>query len=265
MDKVIKILILGDIYGTAGKLAVSKNLKKLKKDLSPDIVIANAENVSEGGKSLIKTDYDLLNKVGINYFTMGNHTFKNKEILNYIYDIDNLVTPANLEEENIKNKEFIIFKHKNKRILLFNLLGVSFISNTVSNPFKKADQILNDNKDKYDFAILDFHAEATAEKIVLANYLSDRVAVLFGTHTHIQTADERILNNKIAYITDVGMCGVYDSAIGADFKAVELKMIGKSSIPFEEAKGKVRINGALITIDYENNMPISIERIQKDI
>ncbi|BDU67483.1 MAG: metallophosphoesterase [Candidatus Tyloplasma litorale] len=258
----MKILILGDIYGEDGKNAVASYLPFMKKQLNPNFVIANAENVSQGGKGLTKKDYDYLLNSGIDYFTMGNHTFRNKDIYNYIDKVDNLIRPANLEDED-KGKGFIIFKHLNKRILLFNLLGEVYISNKVKNPFKIADKILEENKDKYDLAILDIHAEATAEKIVLANYLSKKnVGIVFGTHTHIQTADERILNNKTAYITDVGMCGVFDSAIGANFDEVELKMSNNNKkLKFIEAKGNVRINAILVTL-YDNSLkPMSIERI----
>lgn len=256
----MKILILGDIYGEAGKVAVASYLPFMKEQLKPDITIANAENVSVGGKSLVKEDYDYLSAAGIEYFTMGNHTFRNKGINEYIDDVDNLVRPANLKGENFRGKGYIIFEWNNKKILLFNLLGDAFISNPTHNMFSVADEILANNE--YDLAILDVHAEATAEKIVLANYLSDKVDIVFGTHTHIQTADERILNGTTAYITDVGMCGVFDSAIGASFAPVEGKMSGKDvTQKFQEAEGKVRINAILVTL-YDNSLrPMSIERI----
>ncbi len=254
--------MLGDIYGNDGKVAVASYLPFMKEQLNPDVIIANGENVSIGGKSMIKSDYDYLMAAGIEYFTMGNHTFRNDGILSYIDDIDNMVRPANLKGK-FPGKEYIIFEKNGKRILLFNLLGDAFIMNPTTNLFEKADQILEENKDKYDLAIVDIHAEATAEKIVLANYLSKKnVGIVIGTHTHIQTADERILNGTTAYITDIGMCGVFDSAIGANFDEVEAKMSGKNKkTPFKEAEGKVRINAVLITL-YDNSMkPHSIERI----
>ncbi len=263
----MKILILGDIYGEDGKNIVASYVPFMRKQLKPDIVIANAENVSEGGKSLTKNDYDYLSAAGIEYFTMGNHTFRNKNILTYIDDIDNMVRPANLKPKNddeiIPGKGSIIFEKNGKRILLFNLLGDALIMNPTNNMFEIADKILEENKDKFDLAILDVHAEATAEKIVLANYLSKKgVGIVVGTHTHIQTSDERILNDSTAYITDIGMCGVFDSAIGANFTEVEGRMSGRNkSLAFKEAKGKVRINAVLITL-YDNTMrPYSIERI----
>lgn len=258
----MKILILGDIYGEAGKIAVASYLPFVNKQMKPDLIIANAENVSEGGKGLTKYDYDYLSAAGIEYFTMGNHTFRNKDIETYIDNIDNMVRPANLKGEDIKGKGHIIFEKNGKRILLFNLLGEVFMNNSITNPFNKADQILLENEGKYDLAILDMHAEATAEKIVMANYISEKVGIVFGTHTHIQTADERILNNRTAYITDVGMCGVFDSAIGSDFEAVEGKMTGRNkTLKFKEAKGRVKINAIFITLFDNTLKPVSIERI----
>ncbi len=258
----MKLLILGDIYGMDGKVGVASYLPYMKEQLQPDVVIANAENTSDGGKGLNKADYDYLTAAGVDYFTMGNHTFRNKDILTYINDIDNMVRPAN--EIGIKDGVgHIIFEVNNKRILLFNLLGDVYINNETESPFKVADEILEKEEGNYDLAILDIHAEATAEKIVLANYLSKKgVGVVFGTHTHIQTADERILNGTTAYITDVGMCGVFDSAIGADFEAVEGKFSGKDrTMRFIEATGKIRINAILVTL-YDNTLkPMSIERI----
>lgn len=258
----MKILILGDIYGKAGRDAVASYLPFMKSNLKPDITIANAENVSEGGKGLTKYHYDYLSAAGVEYFTMGNHTFRNNDIYTYIDNVNNIVRPANLIGDEIKGKGFIIFKKNNKRILLFNLLGEAFITNLTSNPFQKADQILMECEGKYDLAILDMHAETTAEKIVMANYISEKVGIVFGTHTHIQTADERILNGRTAYITDVGMCGVFNSAIGADFEAVEARMSDSGRLTkFKEAKGPVRINAILVTL-FENTLrPTLIERI----
>lgn len=261
----MKLLILGDIYGHDGKIGVASYLPFMKESLNPDIIIANAENTSDGGKGLNKDDYELLLHSGVNYFTMGNHTFRNKDILTYINDVDNLVRPAN--EIGIEDGVgYLIFEHNNKRILLMNLLGDVYISNKVNSPFKTADEILELEKGNFDSVIVDIHAEATAEKIVLANYLSKKedvnVSIVFGTHTHIQTADERILNDSTAYITDVGMCGVFDSAIGADFEAVEGKFTGRDrTMKFVEAKGRIRINAILVTL-YDNSLkPMSIERI----
>ncbi len=257
----MKILIIGDIYGKAGKKAIQQYLPYMKKQLVPDVVIANAENTSEGGKSLIEKDYNQLSSAGIDYFTMGNHTFRNKNINNYIDKIDNMVRPANWPDK-AKGKGFIIFDYKGKKILLMNLLGQAFIKigpKIALSPFEIGDEILVNND--YDLAIIDFHGEATAEKIVLGTYFSNRVGIFFGTHTHVQTADERILKGSTAFITDVGMTGVLDSAIGADMDAVLDRMKNNVHAPFVEAIGKVRINAILVTLEENTLKPINIERI----
>lgn len=258
---MIKFLIIGDIFGAEGKKFVINQLPYLRKQYSPDIIIANGENVSIGGKSLIKKDYDDLKKAGIDYFTMGNHTFRNKKINDYIDDVNDLVRPANYAEKQ-KGKGSLIFEYKGKKILLFNLLGVGFMNMKLKNPFHKADEILS--KNDYDIAILDFHAETTSEKIVLANYLSKKINIMVGTHTHIQTSDERILNNHLAYITDLGMCGVYNSAIGMDFDAVTNKLrFSNSNEKFIEAKGGEKVIGALLVGLNSKNLKVEkLERIK---
>ncbi len=255
----MKILIIGDIYGQAGKLAIQQHLPLMKEQLSPDLIIANGENVSEGGKSLDKKDYEDLMAAGVEYFTMGNHTFKRPEFETYVDEVDNIVRPGNFKAFKPGRGHLVIEKN-GKKFLLFNMLGAGLMPGThVVNPFYFADKLLD--KIEYDVAMLDFHAEATAEKIILANYLSDKVSIFWGTHTHIQTADERILNGTTAYITDVGMTGVFDSAIGADFEAVTQR--AKDNIPakFIEAKGPVRINAILITLYDNTSKPQNIERI----
>ncbi len=260
----MRFLIIGDIYGKEGKKVIKEKLEIIKDEIKPDLIIANGENVSFGGKSLIKSDYDKLKSYGIDYFTMGNHTFKNKDINLYIDDVNDIVRPANLIGK-FSGKGFQIFNFKNKKILLLNLLGNVFINMNLENPFHVAEKILSENK--YDLAILDFHAEATSEKVVLANYLSkkfEKLAIFFGTHTHIQTSDERIFNNNTAYITDVGMTGVFNSAIGADFEAVTNKMIKGTLSKFVEAKGNDWIfNSIIVDIDPKTLKPISIKRYSK--
>ncbi len=261
----MKILIIGDIFGYEGKEFAKKTIPLIKEQLKPDITIANAENVSKGGKSLIKKDYDELNLFGVDYFTMGNHTFRNPEINDYIDEVDNLIRPINYSNKQ-KGKGYIIIEVNNKKILLLNILGKELMNIKVNNPFNSATEVLDNND--FDLAIIDFHAETTSEKIVLANYLSTRYKnkgmVFVGTHTHVQTSDERILNDNMAYITDLGMTGIQDSAIGMDFESVTKRMVSGELQKFVEASGENKfkvINGVLVTL-YDNTLkPYSIERI----
>ncbi|BDV03375.1 MAG: metallophosphoesterase [Candidatus Hepatoplasma scabrum] len=255
----MKILIIGDIFGVSGKSIIEKYLIKYKNFFKPDLIIANGENVSKGGKSLIKKDYDFLMNCGIDYFTMGNHTFHNKEINNYINDVNNMVRPSNYKNK-VKGQGFLIFNVDGKKILLMNLLGASFMNISVKNPFLTADQILKNNK--YDIAILDFHAETTSEKKVLANYLKDQVTIFYGTHTHIQTSDLYIWDQKMAYITDIGMTGIRDSAIGIRFKEVTNFLKNGVKERFYEANEGVEIfNAILVEIDEKTNLPNKVTRI----
>lgn len=257
----MKILIIGDIYGYEGKELIKAHLPKIKQKLKPDLTIANGENVSFGGKSLIKSDYDEILHAGVDFFTMGNHTFRKEEINDYIDDVNNLVRPANWVG-NVKGKGYITFELNGKKILLINLLGEIFMNIKVENPFIAADKILDNIN--YDISIMDFHAEATSEKIVLGNYLSDKLTIFYGTHTHIQTSDERIMNNNMAYITDVGMSGVFNSAIGADFKQVTNRLKNNARVAFKEASGgDLVFNAIVVTVSDSTNKVTKIERISE--
>lgn len=255
----MKILIIGDIFGKAGKEIIEKHLVEYKKRFNPDVVIANGENVSEGGKSLIKNDYDFLKKCGVDYFTMGNHTFHNRGINTYINDINDMVRPANYKNK-VKGKGSLIFNWNGKKILLMNLLGTNFMNIAVKNPFLIADQILENNQ--YDISILDFHTETTSEKKVLSNYLKDKVTIFYGTHTHVQTSDLYILDQKMVYITDIGMTGIRDSAIGVEYKEVTDLLKDGIKEPFREAREGIKIfNAIFVEIDDETNLPVKIKRI----
>ncbi len=261
---LMKILIIGDIFGYAGKRIIMENLPFIKTDLKIDVVIANAENVSNNGKGLNYKDYCDLKDFGIDYFTLGNHAFKDKDIYNFIDEVDNLVRPANLKKETA-GKEYLIFNFNNKRILLFNLLGRELMNRKqVTSPFEKADEIL-DNVE-YDLAILDFHAETTSEKKVLSYYLRDKVKIFYGTHTHIQTSDEEILNDQ-AYITDLGMVGISDSAIGIEYEGVLDRMLEKNKFSsFKEKESGIKTLNSILVSLYDNTLiPYNIERINLKI
>ncbi len=256
----MKILILGDIFGEAGKKIIMENLPFIKKQLEVDLVIANAENVSNNGKGLSHKDYNDLNDFGIDYFTMGNHTFRQNDIYDYIDKEKNIIRPANFDS-HFPGKGFLIIPYKNKKILLMNLLGKELMSGkNIESPFIIADQILNNNS--YDIAILDFHAETTSEKKALAYYLKNKVDIFFGTHTHVQTADETITSYGQAYITDIGMVGISDSAIGVEYEEVIQRLISKNFSSFKEKKEGIKnLNGVLVTL-YDNSLkPFKIERI----
>ncbi len=255
----MKILFIGDIFGKIGKEMLQRNLSEVRKLNNIDLVIANAENISKNGKGISKQDYVDLKNMGVDYITLGNHAFKDEEV-NDILQNDDIIRPHNFPEDPLRNgKGYTIINFNNKKILLFNLLGRELMFSKATSPFDAADEILNNNP--HDLAILDFHTETTSEKKVLAYYLRDRVKIFYGTHTHIQTSDYEINEDNQAYITDIGMTGVVDSAIGVEFEAVLSKLKDNDFSVFKEKlTGIVQMSSIIVELD-EKMIPISIDTL----
>ncbi|MDC9031924.1 TIGR00282 family metallophosphoesterase [Columbia Basin potato purple top phytoplasma] len=245
----MKILFIGDIYGRTGVEYLIEKINFLKEKYQSNIIIANAENV-DNGKGLDYNNYKDLIMSGVDIMTMGNHTFHNKSIKNFILS-SNIIRPVNLldDKKNIGNG-YKIIKHKNKRILIMNALGQVFINkDNLECPFKTIDHVLNICHQKYDYSFLDFHAQATSEKIALAHYFDGRIDAIVGTHTHVQTNDDKILPKKTLYITDVGMIGPYEEVIGKDKDIIINNFINKKNRKKHQiAKGKRQLNGILLTL-----------------
>lgn len=213
MNDVIEILFIGDIVGRPGRKIVREFLSQN----SFDFVIANVENASHGF-GLTKKNHEDLKSYGINAMTSGNHIWDKKEVYEYINESDCLVRPLNYPNCNW-GSGYKIFEIQGVKIAVTNLLGRTFMA-PVDSPFEVLKNLVEEIKDKADLIFVDFHAEATAEKVSFGYWAKDLgVHVVFGTHTHIQTADEKILDNKTAYITDAGFCGAYESIIGMDVEA----------------------------------------------
>ena len=212
----MKILAVGDIVGLNGLNKLKEILPNLKQREKIDFVIVNGENVA-GGMGITEKDFKQILFAGADVVTLGNHTWSKKDVFNIIDD-EKLLRPANYPKD-VVGKGYNIYKYKNKKIAVINLIGRTNMGVLSENPFLKADEIIEKIKDKVDFIVVDLHAEATAEKIALANYLDGRVNIIFGTHTHVQTADDYVLPKGTAYITDIGMTGPIDSVIGMDKKA----------------------------------------------
>lgn len=251
----MKILLIGDIYGSTGRDMIDKYLHRLVKDKAVDFVIANGENVTHG-HGLSYKHYQELIFNGINAFTMGNHTYDNQEIFDYIDDVNNLIVPFN-RPKVLPGLGSQLFSVKGKRIRITNCLGVTFMDSRYSNPFEQIDKYLDMESDIH---IIDFHGEATSEKIAMAYYVRDKAQILVGTHTHVQTADERIIDEKIAFISDLGMTGPYLSSLGCDLDSAVLRMQGhnKRLVP---ANTSGQFAGVLVEIDDKTNLPIQIERV----
>ena len=261
----LRIIFFGDITGRQGRNAVKSYIASLKNNNSPDFIIANIENASHGF-GLTKKNYEDLLNAGINCFTSGNHIWDKKDIYEYIDEASGLIRPINYPE-GTQGKGSQIFEIKNQKIGVINVLGRVFMP-PIDSPWQiVVNEINNMKEQEVQHIFIDFHAEATAEKICFAKYLAkefntDNNALIkgfFGTHTHVQTADEQILNG-MAYITDVGFCGSTDGVIGMEF-STSLKRLS-TSLPerYEVAQSKTsQINGVEVLIN--NNAATQIKRI----
>lgn len=253
----MKILFLGDCVGKKGREVIRDLLSSLKKQYNPDFIIVNGEN-SAHGKGLTKKIYNEFISLGIDVVTMGNHTYSKKELLDYISIMDKLIVPNNINDK--VGEGYRIFDVNGKKLCVTNLLGQTLMGDYMSDPFESFGNILNSTD--ADIYFVDFHGETTAEKRIFAEYFGKFVQVVVGTHTHIQTADEDILHGDTAFISDVGMCGPYDSIIGRDIDESIEKMVNKQNTRYTIADSEAILCGVVIEIDDNTNKPLNINRIQ---
>lgn len=259
----MKFLIIGDIVGTPGMDRLEHELKDIAIKSDIDFIIVNGEN-SANGKGLRKIEYDKLISFGVDVITMGNHIYYRKEMAELYDKFPRLLIPANIT--NLKGNDYVIVEKKGKKIGVINLIGKVNIGeikeqNSVS-PFDKARELVSILKEKQvDYIFVDFHAEATAEKIAMGYYLEDSVTCVFGTHTHVQTADEKIVDGKMAYITDVGMTGPKNSVLGLKKEIAVKRFCTGEKIKYECSENKAIFNAIIVETDDETNLPISIVRI----
>jgi metallophosphoesterase (TIGR00282 family) len=256
----MKVLIFGDITGQVGKDTITEYAPKLINHYKPELVIANGENMGPRAKGITKGDFRLLMDLGVNFVTMGNHTFDNYQIYDVLKENDNIIRPLNLDGEQPGVGTRVITV-KNKKVRISNFMGKVFMNDLTSNPFVALEKLVND--DKSDIHIIDFHAEATAEKMIFGTLADkmNKVTCVFGTHTHTQTSDERLLPNGTAFITDIGMNGAFNSSLGLSLNEIQLRM--KTGLPqkYKEADGPGQVNGIVLTIDDKTNKATAIERI----
>lgn len=257
----MKILAVGDIVGTAGVNELKSRLREIKEKENIDFVIVNGENSAEGMGITEKNFNDIISQ-GVDVITMGNHTWGKKEIFKFIDD-PRIIRPANYPE-GVVGKGYNIYKCKDKKIAVINLMGRVDINILTENPFLEAKKIIEKIQNQVDMIIIDFHAEATAEKIALGYYLDGKVTAIFGTHTHVQTADEKILPNGTAYITDIGMTGPERSVIGMDIKA-SIKRF-ETALPerYKIAEGNSIFNAVIFEVDDKTSKVTKISRIYKN-
>ncbi len=257
----MKILAVGDIVGESGVKKLKQVLPTIKKNENIDFVITNGEN-SAGGMGITEKIFKDIIEAGTDVVTMGNHTWGKKDIFNFI-DNPKILRPANYPKGVVGNG-LGIYQCNNKKIAVMNLIGRVDINILTENPFLIAKEIVEELRGKVDITILDFHAEATAEKIAMGRYLDGKVTCVFGTHTHVQTADEQILPHGTGYITDIGMTGPKDSVIGMDIQ-VSIKRF-ETSLPekYKLAEGECILNAVVFNIDDETNKVIEIKRLYID-
>ena len=254
----MKILAVGDVVGENGLNKLKEILPNLKQREKIDFVIVNGENVADG-MGITEKLFKQIIYAGADVVTLGNHTWAKKDIFNFIDD-EKIIRPANYPK-NVLGKGYSIYQYKNKQIAVINLIGRTNMGILAENPFIEADNILEKIKNKVDIIIVDFHAEATAEKIALANYLDGRVNIVFGTHTHVQTADECILPNGTAYITDIGMTGPVNSVIGMDKAASIKRFVTTLPEKYKLANGESKFNSCLFNINDENGRIEKVSRL----
>ncbi len=266
-ESFFRVLFVGDVIGRPGRVAVGITLSELKKRYKPQLVIANGENLA-GGLGITRETAEELFSYGVDILTTGNHVWDRKEILEYI-DLDNrILRPANYPE-GVPGKGHVVLYAKRESgtsaqypVAIFNLSGRIFMD-PLDDPFAAATDIIPKLREEANIIILDFHAEATSEKIAMGWYLDGEVSAVIGTHTHVQTADETILPNHTAYITDVGMTGPIDSVIGVRKDLIIQKFLTQMPVKFDVAKGDVILAGVIVDIDPVTGRAISIERIRK--
>ncbi len=252
----MKILAVGDLVGETGLERLKRDLPKLQEAENIDFTIVNGENVA-GGMGMTTKNFHELNKLNIDVITMGNHTWGKKDIFSFI-DKPNIIRPANYSR-GVPGHGYTIVEKNNKKIAVINLIGRTDMGILSENPFTTLDDILK--RIDADIKILDFHAEATAEKIAMGYYVDGRITAMFGTHTHVQTADEKILENGTGYITDIGMTGPRKSVIGMDVDTSLKRFVTSLPERYKLAMGECILNGVIFEIDDENCRTKEIYRI----
>ncbi len=245
----MRILSVGDLIGEIGLKKAKEVVEKLKKEEKIDFIIVNGENVAEGMGITLKNFNEILS-MGTNVVTMGNHTWAKKDIFNFI-NHPQLIRPANYPE-GVPGKGYVVCKCKDKNIAVVNLMGRTEMGILTENPFVIGKRLIEELKREANIVIVDFHAEASAEKIAMGNYLDGLATAVYGTHTHVQTADDRILPNGTAYITDIGMTGPKNSVIGMDIDASLKRFVTTLPEKYKMATGECIFNGCIFDINDED-------------
>lgn len=257
----MKILCFGDVVGEHAVATLKKRLPQIKRELAPDLVIINGENASMGrGNGMSAEDAKTLLYAGADVLTGGNHSFRQRSLYPLLDSSDVILRPANYPSAN-PGKGYTVISANGRNVLVVNLVG-RVDMDPAACPFETVDRILASERENYDLAVVDFHAEATGEKIAMGYHLDGRVQCLFGTHTHVPTGDERILPHGTGFITDIGMCGPTDSALGLRPDCILTRMKTGMPVRFEPADGQIELCGILFTLSDFDYHCKKIERMK---
>jgi metallophosphoesterase (TIGR00282 family) len=257
----LRILCLGDIVGRPGRQIVHQKLPALVREQRVDLVIANAENIA-GGSGITQNLFNKIRSYGIDVVTLGDHVYRKSDIFPTLQSSERVVRPANMASGAVGRPFTIVTTSSGVQVGVFCLLGRIYMNLPCDDPFAAADRVLAQGPRSVKIWVCDMHAEATSEKVGMGHWLDGRCSVIVGTHTHVPTADARVLPGGSAVITDLGMCGPYDSVLGRRKDRVLKHMTTNMPQPFDIATGDVRLCGALAEINSETGAAISMERIE---
>ena len=258
---MLKLLFIGDIVGRPGREIVMERVPRLRAELSLDFVIANAENVAAGAGITGKLAKSILES-GVDAITLGDHVWDQRGWETEIIEMERVCRPANLPKSN-PGWDHLIIEKRGFRVAVFTLLGRTYLNIKSDCPFLCADRMIEQLRGQADAIVVEMHAEATSEKVAMGWHLDGKVSAVVGTHTHVPTADERVLPKGTAFQSDAGMCGPMDSVIGSQIEPVLERFHTQMPTRFGVGSGAVRLNGALITLDPKTGRALKIERITR--
>ena len=256
----MRILFVGDVVGMPGRRVLRSGLAALRGTLRPDLVVANGEN-SAGGSGITPATAEEIFHAGCDVVTTGNHVLDRKEIVPYLASHERLLRPANYPAETPGRGSVLVTAREGTPVLVANLMGRVFMP-AADDPFRTADSLLAQNAGRARDSLLDFHAEATSEKIAFCWHLDGRASAVVGTHTHVPTADERVLPGGTASITDAGMTGPHDSVIGVEKSQALERFLTQKTVRFSTARDDVRLQAVLIEVSPTDGRALSIRRVE---
>ncbi len=256
----MKILCIGDVVSAAGRDMLFRHVEDLKYKKKIDLCIANGENASHG-HGMARAAYNDMCRAGVDGFTLGNHTWNTKEVIPILENEENVVRPINFHGSCPGSGAMIMTAPSGARIGVINAIGRIYMDPPTDSPFEAVAEKVRELKSKTDAVIVDFHAEATSEKQSMGYFLDGTVGAVFGTHTHVQTADERILPKGTGYITDLGMTGPAESVLGMDYNIVVKRFLTGMPQKFEIAAGPAQLNGCIFELSDKTGLCTGIERI----